>query len=409
VRYVDVLALSDCSLVKLSRLAGQSGKGIAKRQDYSCGKSNGLRHYGVHGVLGRSIESDILAVVPGDKFAEIKVWSQSEQYTQLPEVGLAAQFCDGPTLSTKLPANAGAYVDFLERLHAVEAQLESADLPGARKSLHKLEKDFPIEKYAAREVVSSILMHIGNDTGKSGHSRVSIEKAKRELVHRGNSICDVFALEHAAEQNMGQVSERLKSVELPNEFDVVYKPGKYVNGADVTILEAHRGLIDQFLLLGHLKPSEIRDLSPSGLLALEKLEADGMAARDGKRNAFLTMKGLDAWKKQSSTDRVARVMESRANLRPLDEFPGVVDAPPANGRQAVRITRNAGEEVRLFSASRLEKIGCSAVGSRVIYRYYETDEGALSVLDPDVFATAKKLKNAKGPFSAPEVASMARR
>ena len=84
--------------------------------------------------------------------------------------------------------------------------------------------------------------------------------------------------------------------------------------------------------------------------------------------------------KQNQTDRVKRAIELRAEQ--LLEFPGVVDAEPKNGLQAVRLTRNGVEEVRLFSASRLAKIDRATVGARVIYRYYETDEGALSVLDP---------------------------
>lgn len=394
--FVDVLALSDCSLVKLSKLAEQSRTGIARRQDYLSVGQNGTRDYGVHGVLGRCIEHDVLAVVPGKSFSTIKVWGRSKEYTELPKVGLCAQFKDGPPQITKLPPDAQPYVTFLDRLQQVEKVLNGHNISCARESLHGIEQDFPLAEYATREVVGSILKPIANGNGRVPEEK--IRKAKRELIYRGNSICDIFALEDAAEQNKRAIEEGLNAVTPPEAFEVIYKPGKYVNGADFTVFETSRGLIDQFLLLGHLTPAELRDLSSTDSCALETLEAGGMVGRDKKRNAFLTMKGLDALKtstrKQHLTaDRVARAVASRDGLTPLEESWGVVQSPPEDGRQAVRMSRNGVEEVRLFAAGRLDRIGRSAVGSRVVYRYYETDEGALSVLDPaDVSDTVAQPK-----------------
>ena len=91
-RFVDVLDLSDCSLVKLANNAAESVDGIAKRTDYSQQLINGSRTYAVHGILGRQLDNDVLALVPGRSFGDIRVWSTSKHYSELPKRGLLACF-----------------------------------------------------------------------------------------------------------------------------------------------------------------------------------------------------------------------------------------------------------------------------------------------------------------------------
>ena len=100
-------------------------------------------------------------------------------------------------------------INFLNRLRAVERHLDNGEVDGARSGLQAIERDFPVAKYAAREVVGNILKVLDAPDVKA-----SINAAKTELCHRGDSICDVFALERAVEVNEPTVTEWLDSVEI---------------------------------------------------------------------------------------------------------------------------------------------------------------------------------------------------
>ena len=155
-----------------------------------------------------------------------------------------------------------------------------------------------------------------------------------------------------------------------------------MNGADLLVLEGKRKVIDLLILLGDLTPTDVEELLPSQQDGLRQLEMAQMVVRDRNQNISLTMRGYAALREeQSRANRVAEVI-GKLDTKPKYEFEGVVEGAPVNGRQLVMLNRGGANETSFFSVARLEKIGCSAPGSRVVYRFFETEDGALSVLDP---------------------------
>ena len=268
--FVDVLKLADCSLAKLARLASRSENRIAKRPDYAFEKSNGKRTYKVLGVLGRWLAPDVLAVVPGDSFGRIRVWNSSDDYSRMRQ--LRANFQREPDVYTTDLRARQPYLHFLARLKAVEGDLMKRKVEQARSKLLRIEQDFPLDQYATREVVGEVLAQLDG--------KANIEAAKAKLVERGKSICDVYALEDVARKKGSEIGEWLDSVRPQHEFDVVFKPRKYVPG--VSVLVGREPILDLLVLFGSRTATQLLQSSQSTKDDLAKLESAGMVERRGR-------------------------------------------------------------------------------------------------------------------------------
>ena len=380
IKAVDVLALSDCSLVQLSKKADRAKAGITKLPDYILTSENGSRKYDVHGVLGRLIEEDILAVVPGSAFANIEVKNRTKNYIDLPKQGLVAEFNGNKSkIETGLVLNGSkeAYLRFLHELEEVEAMLEQHAIGKAKETLERLEEQFPIDRYAIRDVVGRILAPL---------RKSDVRDALAKLRQRGRSICDIFALREATKQKSAVVKEELRTVKPEHEFDVEFSSKRYVNGTDIEKLNGKQYVLDRLILLGDLTPSDVARFSAAHKASLKELVSAQMVTKKGSRGRFfLTMKGFAALRERNLTAQRQLIAAEAIALRapqPKFRYDGVVHDEPCGDRQAVKLEIDGKPSIENFSAARLAKIGRSTPGSAVVYRFYESDEAAVSMIDP---------------------------
>lgn len=372
-RAVDVLRVEDCAIYQLQAQPSAVSKGF---DFFRSAPPNGRRDYQLQAIHGRAIGKSVMAIAPQSLHKPIVVENRREGFHHLLEDGLLIRAFNLVT-EVSLVVD-GLYREFLDQLSLANEMVQSNKLIAAKEILEDLETKYPVEE--DRITVRNILAELLQPFSDSSPSSVKI----LDLIRiRGKSICDKYALDHAMDTWRDQTRPLLDQVSPPPGFDVGLSPRPLWPGMDLELPNspAANSILEDLVIHGNLLREETATFTSEELSILTWLEDSALVEKSDEMH-WLTPKGYEAIRKRNETSLKKSSLRSLiTHLKPKFEYQGEV-ARIFGDQVEVNLIFEEAPEVWFFPYSHLQSIGKTSVGDKVIYRYYEDHDGAVSVLDP---------------------------